>query len=192
MLSPPSLPADESELQRLVALAQDGDGDAFEKVYEQFFLPVYRYTAFRAPQEMVEDLVADVFVKIWEKLHQYRAQKGVPFGAWVFRIARHAVIDAYRKDRDFEEIAEEMEDPDRWNRADARTHAKDTLRVVRTALQTLPKRYREILLLSYVAELKTGEVARVLRMTEGAVRILKFRALRKLEAALPQEMRKKA
>jgi RNA polymerase sigma-70 factor, ECF subfamily len=185
-------PINEPELQRLVALARDGDSAAFERVYDQFFLPVYRYTAFRAPSEMVEDLVAEVFVKVWEKLHQYRFQKGVPFGAWVFRIARHAVIDAYRKDRSYEEVGEELEDPDRWNRADARTHAKDTLRVVRAALQELPKRYREILLLSYVAELSTSEVARVLRLTEGAVRILKFRALRKLEAQLPPEMRKKA
>ncbi len=184
-----SLPTDEDALQRLVVLAQGGDSAAFEKIYDQFFLPVYRYTAFRAPQEMVEDLVADVFVKVWEKLHQYRAQKGVPFGAWVFRIARHAVIDAYRRDRDFEEIVDEMEDPDVWNRADTRTHAKDTLRVVRSALGKLPKRYREILLLSYVAELTISEVSRVLRLTEGAVRILKFRALKKLEAALPADMR---
>jgi RNA polymerase sigma-70 factor (ECF subfamily) len=173
---------EEAELQMLVALAQDGDTEAFEKIYLNFFLPVYRYTAFRAPEELAEDLVADVFVKVWEKLHQYKAQKGVPFGAWLFRIARHTIIDSYRRERDFQEVSEDLMDPDTLNRADASVRKNDLLKTVRTAMAQLPRRYREILMLSYIADLPHDEVARVLKMTEGAVRILKFRALRKLES----------
>lgn len=179
----------EEELQRLVRLAQEGDTEAFEQIYNNFFLPIYRYTAFRAPAEMAEDIVADVFVKAWEKLHKYKVQKGIPFGAWLFRIARHTVIDAYRRDRDFEEISEDVIDPDRMNRADAGMRNAEVLKTVRDALEQLPKRYREILVLSYIAELPHSEVARVLRMTEGGVRILKFRALRKLESLLPPDIR---
>ena len=178
----------EEELQLLVALAQDGDTDAFEKLYLNFFLPIYRYTAFRIDADAAEDIVADVFVKAWEKLHKYKPQRGIPFGAWLFRIARHTVIDAYRRDRDFEEVSEEYADPDALNRADAHTKTADTLRIVRTALDQLPRRYKEILILSYIAELPHNEVARVLRMTEGGVRILKFRALRKLESLLPPDI----
>jgi len=183
---------DEAELRRLVGQAQQGDTDAFGRVYDHFFLPIYRYTSFRAPQELVEDIVSDIFVKAWEKLHQYKVQKGVPFGAWMFRIARHTVIDAYRTQRSFDEVSEELPDPDDLNRADARTRSKDLLAVMRKAMGELPKRYREILLLSYVAELPHSEVARTLRITEGAVRILKFRALKKLEGFLPAEWREKA
>jgi len=179
---------DETELQALVEKARDGDGDAFEKIYDHFFLPVYRYTAFRTSSELVEDVVADVFVKAWEKLHQYKARKGVPFGAWLFRIARHTIIDSYRKERETEEVSEDLPDPDVFNHADTRVKNADTLRIVRDSLDQLPRRYREILLLSYVAELPTFEVARVLKMTEGGVRILKFRALRKLEGLLPPEI----
>ncbi|MBI2635699.1 sigma-70 family RNA polymerase sigma factor [Candidatus Peregrinibacteria bacterium] len=178
----------ESELQRLVMLAQDGDADAFEKLYLQFFLPIYRYTAFRMDASAAEDIVADVFVKAWEKLHKYKPKKGIPFGAWLFRIARHTVIDAYRRNRDFDEVSEELADPDALNRADAETRNADVLRVVRNALDQLPRRYKEILILSYIAELPHHEVARVLRMTEGGVRILKFRALRKLESLLPPDI----
>ena len=178
----------EEELQRLVMLAQDGDTDAFETLYMQFFLPIYRYTAFRISAEVAEDIVADVFVKAWEKLHQYKVKKGVPFGAWLFRIARHTVIDAYRRERDFEEVPEDFADPDTLNRADASVRHRDVLRIVREALDQLPRRYREILVLSYIAELPHHEVARVLHMTEGGVRILKFRALRKLEALLPPDI----
>lgn len=181
-------PINEVELQEWVRKAQDGDGAAFEKIYDHFFLPIYRYTAFRVSGDAAEDLVADVFVKAWEKLSRYKARKGVPFGAWLFRIARHTVIDAYRRNREYEEMPEDYADPDALNRADARVQDDDRLRIVRKAMDALPKRYREILVLTYVAELPTNEVARVLRLTEGAVRILKFRALRKLEAALPPEM----
>ena len=182
-----SMPS-EPVLQALVHRAQQGDTEAFEKLYEAFFLPMYRYAAFRVPAEMAEDIVADVFVKAWEKLHQYKAHKGIPFGAWLFRIARHTVIDTYRRERNFDEISEDLADPDALNRADAATRMSDLLRTVRRALDSLPRRYREILVLSYIADLPHSEVARVLHLTEGAVRILKFRALRKLEAALPADI----
>jgi RNA polymerase sigma-70 factor (ECF subfamily) len=178
------------EILALVEQAQQGDTEAFGRVYDHFFLPIYRYTAFRAPHDLVEDLVSDVFVKAWEKLHQYRIRKDVPFGAWLFRIARHTVIDAYRTQRQFEEVPEDMMDPDVLSLADAGVHAADLLKTVRGALGKLSKRYREILLLSYVAELSHEEIARTLKMREGAVRILKFRALKKLESHLPPEFRK--
>ena len=182
----------EEQLQRLVKKAQDGDTDAFEQLYQQFFLPIYRYAAFRVPKEIAEDIVADVFVKAWEKLHQYKVQKGVPFGAWLFRIARHTVIDTYRHDRHFDEVPEDIADTDELNRPDAGIKNREVLKVVRDALDQLPRRYREILVLSYIAELPHHEVARVLRMTEGGVRILKFRALRKLESLLPPDIAEKS
>lgn len=180
--------AQEKALLVLVKRAQDGDTEAFGKIYDHFFIQVYRYTAFRVPQEIAEDLVADIFVKAWEKLHTYKARKNIPFGAWIFRIARHTVIDAYRTHRGFEEIPDTLEDSDTYNRADSKVHRDDLLKIVNKALDSLPGRYREILLLSYMAELPHSEIARVLHMTEGAVRILKFRALKKLEQELPREV----
>jgi RNA polymerase sigma-70 factor (ECF subfamily) len=185
-----SAPLEESAIQTLIMRAQEGDTDAFGKVYDHFFVQVYRYTAFRAPHELVDDIVADIFVKAWEKLHQYRPQKDIAFGAWLFRIARHAVIDTYRTQRSFDEVSDEWADSDQMNRPEAHTIRQETVRIVRQAMNALPKRYREILILSYVAELPHSEVARVLRLTEGAVRILKFRALKKLEAQMPPDMRR--
>lgn len=184
----PTEPLDEAQLQELVIRAQEGSEEAFEKLYDNFFLPLYRYTAFRTSSHLVEDVVADIFIKAWEKLHQYKARKGVPFGAWLYRIARHTIIDSYRRERETEEVSEDWADPDILNRADTRVKSADRLRIVQEAMAQLPKRYREILLLSFVAELATSEVARVLRMTEGGVRILKFRALRKLESFLPPDV----
>lgn len=183
-----SLPTDEGALQKLIKLSQGGDTDAFGKIYDQFFEQVYRYCAFRLPKEIAEDTTADIFVKAWEKLHTYKLQRGVPFAAWLFRIARYSVIDTYRSNRGFDEVPESIEDHDTFNRTEHRTERGDTLRIVRAALDKLPKRYREVLLLTYVSDLPYNEVARVLHMTEGGVRILKLRALRKLETLLPPEM----
>jgi len=190
MKNPPVI--EEQVIRVLVLRAQEGDTEAFGKLYDHFFLPIYRYTSFRAPSDLVEDLVADIFVKAWEKLHTYKVRKEIPFGAWLFRIARYTVIDAYRTQRDFEEVSDELVDDDELNRADHRTNKQDLLRIVRKALAELPRRYREVLLLSYVAELPGSEVAKAMRSSEGGVRILKMRALRKLESLLPLEMVQRA
>jgi RNA polymerase sigma-70 factor, ECF subfamily len=183
-----ALPLEDGELQELVRKSQEGDTEAFGALYDRFFDSIYRYTAFRLPKEIAEDITADIFVKAWEKLYTYRPQRGIPFGAWLFRIARYSVIDAYRTHRGFEEVSEALPDTDTFNRAEDRLERKDTLRIVRAAMDKLPRRYREILLLSFMGELPHSEVAKVLRISEGSVRILKMRALRKLEGYLPPEM----
>lgn len=176
-------------LPEYVRRAQAGDTEAFAKIYDMYFVQVYRYTAFRVPAEIAEDLVADIFVKAWEKLSTYKQRKDVPFAAWLFRIARYTVIDSYRAHRGFEEISEAVEDGDLFNRADTKVGRDEMLSIVNGAMQKLPDRYREVLLLSYMAELPYAEIGRVLKLREGAVRILKHRALKKLEEHLPENIR---
>jgi RNA polymerase sigma factor (sigma-70 family) len=62
------------------------------------------------------------------------------------------------------------------------------LKMMRGAMDRLPSRYQEVLHLSYVADLPHSEVARVMRTSEGSVRTLKFRALKKLEQELPKDL----
>lgn len=177
------------EIRQLVAEAQNGDTASFSKIYDFYFPQVYRYCAFRAPAEVAEDIVAEIFVKAWEKLHTYKIHKDVPFGAWLFRVARHTIIDAYRTSRTWEDLDESLEDPDALNSADGLFRQKEVVRIVRKALNALPRRYRDVLVLHYIAGLPSDEVARVLHLTQGASRILKFRALKKLEQELPMEYR---
>lgn len=182
----------DADILALVRQAQEGDVGAFEKLYQHFFVQVYRYAAFRLPREVAEDTVADIFVKAWEKLHRYKERRGVPFGAWLFRIARYAVIDVYRSQRGFAEVPDDLPDTDPLNHPSRTVEQKELLRVVRAALAALPRRYREVLILTFIAELPHSEVARVLRRTPGSVRVLKLRALRRLEALLPPEYRNSA
>lgn len=179
-------PLSSEVLTVLVARAQNGDTEAFGKIYDAYLTPIYRYVVFRYPEDLAEDLVADVFVKAWEKLHTYAVRSGVPFSAWLFRIARHSLIDAYRAHRGFEELSEEMTDDSLTSNPKERMEKSISVSKVRSALGRLPRTYREVLLLHYVAGLNHDEVATALGRSQGSVRILKLRALRKLEVMLPE------
>lgn len=180
-------PIPEAELQALLRSAQEGAAASFERVYDHFFSQIYRYCVFRLEKEEAEDATTDIFVKAWEKLHTYRPQSGIPFAAWLFRIARTTVIDAYRARTPFQEMPDDLADTDALNASDHALQQKELVQMVRSHLDRLPARYREVLVLSYIAGLPGSEVARVLKMREGAVRVLKLRALRKLEDLLPPE-----
>ncbi len=176
------------EVTRLVLEAKDGNTESFGKLYDAFFQQIYRYVTFRFPQDFVEDLVADIFVKAWEKLGSYTPRSGVPFSAWLFRIARHTVIDAYRTTRGFEELSEELQDDKPDNDPATRFDRSLTVSMVRHALSKLHRDYQDILLLHYVAGLGFAEIAEALRMTQGYVRIMKFRGLKKLEVLLKSDI----
>jgi RNA polymerase sigma-70 factor (ECF subfamily) len=184
-MSQETLPPD--ELKALVVKAQDGDTDAFGKIYDAYLTPIYRYVVFRFPEDLAEDLVSDIFVKAWEKLHTYRVMAGVPFSAWLFRIARYAVIDAYRSQRGFEDLNEEIVDENSESDPKLRTERALSVSIVRRAIAKLPHDFRDVILLHYIAGLGHSEVATALRMTEGYVRIIKFRALKKLKTLLPTD-----
>ena len=57
----------EAALPEYIRRAQEGCTESFAKIYDMYFTQVYRYTAFRVPDEVAEDLAADIIVKAWEK-----------------------------------------------------------------------------------------------------------------------------
>ena len=180
---------EEARLAELIMRAQQDDHEAFAEIYDQYATPIYRYIAFRVPTEVAEDLMSDVFVKAWEKLHLYKVRRGIPFSSWLFRIARNSVIDSYRTFRETQELDELHEDENRWNDPKLTiTHQFQTT-LLRQAIRRLPKRHQEVLSLSYFSGLSHLEISRSLRIREGSVRIIKHRALKKLQDMLPASMR---
>ena len=81
----------------LVVRAQRGDDRAFAALYEHHAPAVYRFLRrrLRGPDALVEDLTADVFVKAYDKLDRF-TDRGVPFSAWLYRIARNHLVDHLR------------------------------------------------------------------------------------------------
>src|SRR6476469_10942992 len=95
---------DDEAVERLVAAAKAGDPEAFGSLFDAYYGPVYRYVASRVGRPSdAEDLTQLVFVKVLEALPRYEP-RGVPFGGWLFRLARNAVIDFVRTRHDHAEL----------------------------------------------------------------------------------------
>src|SRR5512132_148036 len=91
---------DDAAIERLVAEARSGDEWAFGMIFDHYHEAIYRFIASRVHRPSdAEDLTQLVFVKALEALPRYEA-RGVPFGGWLFRLARNAIIDQIRTHRD--------------------------------------------------------------------------------------------
>src|SRR5918994_7291811 len=96
---------DDDAIDRLVANAQAGDSSAFGHLFDHYHAPVYRYVVSRVHRPSdAEDLTQLVFVKALEALPRYES-RGIPFGGWLFRLARNAVIDFVRTSHEHADLA---------------------------------------------------------------------------------------
>ncbi len=175
---------DGATIDALVARAVHGDPAAFGALYDEFAPRVYRYAAFRVREPSdAEDLMQRVFVKVIEALPRYE-QRGVPFSAWLFRLAHNAVIDFARTARDHAPLdvaadhADGAPDP-----SETAARAADSVHLDR-ALRTLTPDQQQVIACRFYAGLSVSETARVLGRREIAVRSLQFRALASLRRAL--------
>ena len=82
---------------QLVKRAKHGDSDAFGELHDYYVDAIYNFLASRTSDPLdAEDLTGEVFLRAWRSLKNYR-QKGYPFSAYLFRIARNLLIDHYRQ-----------------------------------------------------------------------------------------------
>ena len=80
----------------LIELVKSGDLDAFGVLYERYLDPIYRYITTRVSDEQdAEDLTEYVFLRSFESLHRYE-DRGLPYSAFLYRVARNVLIDHYR------------------------------------------------------------------------------------------------
>ena len=83
--------------QGIVRQAQQGDKDAFTQLYEAYFDKIYRYIVIKIGNKAeAEDMTQQVFLKAYQSIRSYKF-KGVPFSAWLFRIAHNQIVDYFRK-----------------------------------------------------------------------------------------------
>ena len=81
----------------LVQRARQGDHQAFAQLYENHFDKIFRYVVLKiGNQAEAEDMTQQVFVRAYESIGSYQWQ-GVPFTAWLFRIAHNQMVDYVRK-----------------------------------------------------------------------------------------------
>ena len=167
----------------LVQAAQAGDARAFGELYERYRQPLYRYCLARtdSPHE-AEDLVSEVFLKAMESLARYRDQ-GLPFIAFLYRVARNAAIDRSRKDKGaslFEMTIEPRSAVD----LEGDAMRSSDMDAVLGALRKIKPEYREVILLRFVEGYSAADVATLLQKAEKAVWNLQQRGLERLRVEL--------
>ncbi|MDX9970732.1 MAG: sigma-70 family RNA polymerase sigma factor [Candidatus Gracilibacteria bacterium] len=173
-------------IEELVVLVQKGDKDAFSKIYDFFADAVYRYVFFRVNKEDADDLIEQVFLRVWENIGKYKKTKDSKFSSWVFRIAHNLVIDYYRnnKIKDVSELDLDIPTMDREHNPLRKTEDKLNILLLRKALNNIKKHYREFLILKFINELSNKEISDLLDKSEGGIRILQLRALKALKSEL--------
>jgi RNA polymerase sigma-70 factor (ECF subfamily) len=175
---------DDAAIERLVGEARSGDEWAFSMIFDHYHEPVYRFIASRIQRPSdAEDLTQLVFVKVLEALARYES-RGVPFGGWLFRLARNAVIDYVRTRHDHTELESVVERARGDAGPDEVAIVRQELDAVAAALEKLTDEQREAVELRFFAGLSAREAAEAMGKQEGTVRGLQFRAI----AALRREL----
>jgi RNA polymerase sigma-70 factor, ECF subfamily len=163
-------------LDRLARAAVGGDASAVGHLYDRLLTPIYRYISVRVrSREDAEDLTQVVFERIVAGLPRYRPSRS-PFAAWVFRIARNAVIDHVRRERPTEQLDPVRELPHE-EEVEAISLRGEQIRELRRAIAILTPDQQEAIVLRFVAGLSAEEAARVMGRRAGTVRGLTFRAI---------------
>jgi RNA polymerase sigma-70 factor (ECF subfamily) len=178
----------EDAVDRIVAKASAGDQAALADVYDMYAVRVYRYLLLHVRESSdAEDLLQRIFLKVIEGLPRYEA-RGLPFGAWVFRIARNTVIDFERTRRDHASLDDLLERPDeRHGPAELMETAVEQA-AIRSALDELTPDQREVVVYRFFAGLSPREIGVLLDRSEGSIRALQFRALQTLRARLSPQV----
>jgi RNA polymerase sigma-70 factor (ECF subfamily) len=163
----------------LVRKAQDGEVEAFGQLYERHVQSVFRFVYSHIDNHSdAEDLTEDVFLRVWRAIPKYQEQ-GVPFIAFLIRIARNVIIDFYRSSRreNLNLPLDDIQIAGSKSGLDENLIQGQTTSEIRALLANLKNEYRLVLVLRFINELSPDEIADVMGKSSGAVRVIQFRAL---------------
>jgi RNA polymerase sigma-70 factor (ECF subfamily) len=165
---------------RLIDRARHGDREAIGVLYQKYVQAIYRYVSYRVPEyAAVEDLAAEVFLRMVEGLPKYQLN-GVPFEAWLYRIAAARVADYYRAAVRHPQEALSDAEPAPLVSPEGMLQVEEEERALRAALRELSAEHQDILLLRFVERKSHAEVASLLGKSVTAIKSAQHRALTRL------------
>lgn len=166
----------------LMRLAKDGHTDAFNRLYEMYFVPIFRYIYFRVKNRVeTEDLVQEVFLKVYKSISKFQDKGKSPLN-FFFTIARNTIIDYWRKKKEIKldnpqdilKISDVNESP--WSLL----QKNEIVSTINEAIKCLPSEQQEVIILKFINDLSNQEIAELLKKNEAAIRQLQCRALKNL------------
>ena len=169
--------------ESLVRRAQQNEQEAFAQLYESHFDKVYRYVAMRLGDKMeAEDVTQQVFLSALRSISSFK-WKGIPFSAWLFRIAHNQVVDYYRrKKRTAVPLDESLASKD--DNPQLLAEQKLDIEQLLSATKRLTEAQREVISLRFAGGLSIAEVAKVMDKSQGAIKALQHSAIVALRKTL--------
>jgi len=166
---------DPSEVAQLVDRAAGGNFEAFGQLYGIYLDRIYRYAFHQVRDRMTaEDITEEVFVKAWKAIKSCKG-KGRTFSAWIYRIAHNHIINTLRNTQKFTSI--EMENVADISDPKLEVEMKLEQQELTEMIADLPQNQRQVVVLKFIEGLDNREIGKIMRKSEGAVRILQMRAL---------------
>lgn len=165
--------------KEIVVEASDGDQEAFGMLYERYVGKIYNYVYYRTGnQHDAEDLTARVFYRAMRHIGSYQ-DRGLPFSAWLYRIAHNLVANWHRDNSRKKEIPLD----DALSTKKGSSHPEFAVlkdeehENLLTLIRTLPDDRQQLLILKFVERLPNAEIGRIMGRTEGAIKSLYHRTL---------------
>ncbi len=173
----------------LVRRAQQYDEEALRALYEMYYPKIYNYAFLQLGDiHAAEDLASDVMLKMVEAIRSY-SFRGLPFGAWLFRIARNRLIDLHRRRRRRGEV--DLSETLASTLASPQSLAERALErgQLQVALKHLTDEQRQVIVLKFIQGFDNRSIGRIMGRSEGAIKSLQHRALLALRRIIQPEGR---
>lgn len=169
--------------------AAQGDTDAFGLLYERYVTRIYNYIYYRTGNRFdAEDLTARVFYRAINHIGHYR-NMGVPFSAWLYRIAHNLVANWHRDNSRRQEVALDEAAPLQYRAAPpeaALVENQETERLLKM-IRTLSPERQHLIILKFIEQCSNAEIGVIMGRSEGAVKSLYHRTLLSLRDDLEGE-----
>lgn len=177
------MPGRQFDDEQIINQVKNGDAEAFGTLYDQYAEVIFRYVYSHLENRLdAEDLTEEIFLRAWRALPKYD-ERGLPFTAFLFRIARNSLIDYYRQKKvvtSLDDMEVQSHEPSPEEAVDINIENHD----LRKTIAELREDYRNVLIFRFLSGLSPEETAQVMQRSVGAVRVLQHRALSALKDLL--------
>ena len=166
--------------------------EEFGVIYERYVHKIYTYIYYRTGNvHDAEDLTTTVFMQAMNHLPRY-TNRGLPFSAWLYRIAHNLVSNWYRdqKRREDANIESKKLTSNPNDNPDSVTVTNEETEMLLEAIRSLPADRQELLILKFVERLSNKETGKIMRRSEGAIKSLYHRTLITLRKNLNNKITK--
>jgi len=174
---------DPNQEKQIIMACQAGNFEGFGTLYEAYVKKIYSFVYYKTyHKETAEDLVSDIFMKVLENISGYKISRG-SFSAWLYGIARHAVIDHFRAARPSANL-EDIWDLAAEENLEVDLDAREKLNEVKKYLVKFKPTHREIIIMRLWGEMSYQEISEAVGLSEANCKMIFSRQIGKLRAEM--------